>query len=160
VFSGSIPWLTMNVLGKKMRFFQIVDDTLGVFHTHLVAGLVGGFLVGIFATEEGCLAFAAISTGGAITGNGKQVGEQLLAFAFIVGWNVVITSLICCFIQYVCRIPLRMSEDELLAGDDAVHGEAAYSFNDDPEVTSIMRGKIVHDDFDAGSHDQVHALSY
>jgi Amt family ammonium transporter len=30
------------------------------------------------------------------------------------------------FIKYVLRIPLRMSEAELLAGDDAVHGEAAY----------------------------------
>jgi Amt family ammonium transporter len=33
-----------------------------------------------------------------------------------------------CFIKYVLRIPLRMSEDELLAGDDAIHGEAAYVF--------------------------------
>lgn len=31
-----------------------------------------------------------------------------------------------CFIKYVLRIPLRMSEDDLLVGDDAIHGEAAY----------------------------------
>jgi len=31
------------------------------------------------------------------------------------------------FIKYVCRVPLRMTEEELLAGDDAVHGEAAYT---------------------------------
>lgn len=31
-----------------------------------------------------------------------------------------------CFIKYVCRIPLRMSEEQLLAGDDMIHGEAAY----------------------------------
>lgn len=30
------------------------------------------------------------------------------------------------FIKYVLRIPLRMSEEELLAGDDMIHGEAAY----------------------------------
>src|ERR1700760_2027312 len=155
VCSGSIPWFTMNVLGKRLRVFQMVDDTLGVFHTHLVAGFIGGFLVGIFATEEGCLAFAAISPGGAITGNGMQIVEQLAAFAFIVGWNIVVTSLICCFIKYVCRVPLRMSEEELLAGDDAVHGEAAYSFNDDPEVTSIMPGKIMYEDVEAGSRDPV-----
>jgi Amt family ammonium transporter len=39
---------------------------------------------------------------------------------------MVWTSLIMCFIKYVLRIPLRMSEAELLAGDDAIHGEAAY----------------------------------
>jgi Amt family ammonium transporter len=141
----------MNIIGKKFSLFTVVDDTLGVFHTHLVAGFVGGFLTGIFATEEGCLAFGAISTGGAITGNAAQLGEQMAAFCFIVGWNVVVTSLICIFIKYVCRIPLRMSEEELLAGDDAVHGEAAYSFNDDPEVTSFMPGKIMHEDVESGS---------
>lgn len=31
-----------------------------------------------------------------------------------------------CFIKYVLRIPLRMSEDELLAGSDMIHGEAPY----------------------------------
>jgi Amt family ammonium transporter len=30
------------------------------------------------------------------------------------------------FIKYVLRVPLRMSEEELLAGDDMIHGEAAY----------------------------------
>jgi ammonium transporter, Amt family len=40
------------------------------------------------------------------------------------------TSLIMVFIKYALRIPLRMSEDELLVGDDAVHGEDAYAFGD------------------------------
>jgi ammonium transporter, Amt family len=31
-----------------------------------------------------------------------------------------------CFIKYVFRIPLRMSEAELLVGSDMIHGEAAY----------------------------------
>jgi Amt family ammonium transporter len=31
-----------------------------------------------------------------------------------------------CFIKYFLRIPLRMSEAELLAGSDMIHGEAAY----------------------------------
>lgn len=40
------------------------------------------------------------------------------------------TSLIMLFIKHVCRVPLRMSEAELLVGDDAVHGESAYAFHD------------------------------
>jgi Amt family ammonium transporter len=42
------------------------------------------------------------------------------------GWNIVWTSLILIFIKYALRIPLRMTEAELLVGDDAIHGEAAY----------------------------------
>jgi Amt family ammonium transporter len=30
------------------------------------------------------------------------------------------------FIKYVLRVPLRMSDEELEAGDDMIHGEAAY----------------------------------
>lgn len=74
--SGTIAWLSMNIMGKKVKLFRVVDDTLGVFHTHLVAGLVGGFSAGLFATTEGTAAFFAVSTGGAIEGRGKQVWLQ------------------------------------------------------------------------------------
>jgi len=70
--SGSVPWITMNVLGKT-KSMKRVDDTLGVFHTHMVAGFLGGFAVGIFATIDGCASFALTIPGGAIDGNGRQV---------------------------------------------------------------------------------------
>lgn len=35
------------------------------------------------------------------------------------------------FIKYVCRVPLRLSEEELLIGDDAIHGEVAYYMAED-----------------------------
>ena len=41
---------------------------------------------------------------------------------FVIGWNIVWTSLILLFIKFVLRIPLRMSEADLLIGDDAIHG--------------------------------------
>ncbi|XAR73722.1 hypothetical protein NMG60_11007789 [Bertholletia excelsa] len=47
--SGSVPWYTMMVLHRRSAFFQKVDDTLGVFHTHAVAGLLGGILSGVLA---------------------------------------------------------------------------------------------------------------
>ena len=40
------------------------------------------------------------------------------------------TSVVLLFIQYVLRIPLRMSEEKLRIGDDAIHGEDAYAFGD------------------------------
>jgi len=149
VCSGSIPWVTMNILGTRLKFFTAVDDTLGVVHTHLVAGVVGGFLVGIFATAEGCAAFALLTPGGAIEGNGKQIGWQLAGALFIIGWNVVWTSLIMAFIKYVCRVPLRMSDEDCLIGDDAIHGEAAYTFGEGVEV-STLHGENVRSDVEMG----------
>lgn len=32
------------------------------------------------------------------------------------------------FIKYGLRIPLRMSEEELLAGSEMIHGEVPYTF--------------------------------
>lgn len=122
----------MNIAGKKWSLFtHHVDDTLGITHTHMVAGAIGGFMTGIFATVEGCYAFGITNPGGAIAGNGRQIWLQIVGALFIIGWNVVWTSLVMMFIKYVLRIPLRMSDEDLLIGDDAVHGEEAYYFFDD-----------------------------
>jgi len=75
--SGSIPWFSMNIMGKKLAFFRKVDDTLGVYHTHAVAGIMGGMMTGILATTEGCAAFGLTNPGGAIDGNWKQVASNI-----------------------------------------------------------------------------------
>ena len=161
VCSGSIPWMSMNLVGKRSKLFtHYVDDTLGITHTHMVAGTVGGFLVGLFATAEGTSGFGLTTEGGAIAGNGRQVWLQIVGALFIIGWNLCWTSLIMLFIKYVLRIPLRMTEEELLIGDDAIHGEEAYCFYDD--VTGLVptpsvearafdrMAHIHHDDYKGG----------
>jgi len=135
--SGSVPWLTMNYASRLSLFRHHVDDCLGIFHTHAVPGFLGGFLTGIFATAEGDAAFGLTNPGGAINNYGKQVWLQLVGALFVIGWNVVWTSLILLFIKHVLRIPLRMSEEMLLVGDDAIHGEAAYSLADDVYLENL-----------------------
>ena len=127
--SGTLPWISMNVAGRKLGLFRIVDDTMGVFHTHMVAGFIGGMCVGFFATGSGDAAFALTNPGGAIDGNWKQVWLQLVGALFVIGWNLAVTSIICLLIKLV--VPLRMSEEALEIGDDAVHGEEAYAFYGD-----------------------------
>ena len=51
------------------------------------------------------------------------------------------TSIILLFIRFVLRIPLRMRDEDLLIGDDAVHGEDAYAFGD-------TRRSLLHGDTD------------
>ncbi|TPX31768.1 hypothetical protein SmJEL517_g04974 [Synchytrium microbalum] len=127
VASGSIPWFTMNVLGKRVALLQMVDDTLGVLHTHAVAGVVGGFFTGILTTGAGCAAFACVSPGGGAFGNWHQLLLQLAGAGFIIGWNIVMTSLIMVVLRFTLGV--RMSEEELLLGDEAIHGEEAYTLN-------------------------------
>ena len=132
--SGSIPWFTMNIAHKRMSFMRHFDDTLGIFHTHFVAAIIGGCGTGIFATGRGVAAFNLAAAGGAINGNGVQVGYQIAGAMFIIGWNAVWTSLILLFIKYVLRVPLRMKEEDLLIGDMAVHGEEPYVFGDGASI--------------------------
>jgi Amt family ammonium transporter len=127
----------MNIVGKKVSFFRHVDDTLGVFHTHTVAGSLGGFMVGIFANTQGSEAFALTTKGGAIERNGRQVWLQIVGALFIIALNIVMTTIILLFIKLF--VPLRMPEEMLLVGDDAIHGESAYTFFDSSE-RSLLYG--------------------
>ena len=144
--SGSIPWLSMNILGKQKWFLEFSDDVVGDFHTHLVGGVLGGFLTGIFATSDGVAAFALLSPGGAIDGYGKQVWLQIVGFLFIIGINLFMTSFVCLFIKYVCRVPLRYNEDQLLIGDAEVHGELPYAFFHDGRHDYDVRYGAPQDD--------------
>uniref|UniRef100_A0A7N0VAZ3 Ammonium transporter AmtB-like domain-containing protein n=1 Tax=Kalanchoe fedtschenkoi TaxID=63787 RepID=A0A7N0VAZ3_KALFE len=113
---------------------HIVDDTLGVFHTHAVAGLLGGLLTGLFAEPVLCrIVLPEPNSRGAFYGGtgGVQFLKQIVAALFVIGWNIVSTTLILLFIRLF--IPLRMSEDQLAIGDDAVHGEEAYALWGDGE---------------------------
>ncbi|XP_019710946.2 ammonium transporter 2 member 3-like [Elaeis guineensis] len=135
LISGSVPWYTMMVLHRRIAFFQKVDDTLGAFHTHAVAGALGGLIAGLLAHprltklvypkdqyQPGLLyTFKDGKPGPGF----KQLGDQILGAVFIAVWNIVVTTLICLAIRIF--MPLRMDEEDLRIGDDAVHGEEAYA---------------------------------
>ncbi|KAM3709906.1 hypothetical protein ACJW31_02G209900 [Castanea mollissima] len=160
--SGLLPWYTMMVLHRKSAFFQCVDDTLGVFHTHAVAGTSGEFLSGFFAKPAllrlmygsdryGLGLFYGLESGKLKNGL-RQIGYQL-AGVLITVCNAVITSIICIFISRI--VNLRMDEDALEIGDDAAHGEEAYALWGDgekmytplrlhisPRLPSLCRGQV------------------
>ncbi|KAA8517745.1 hypothetical protein F0562_015196 [Nyssa sinensis] len=134
ILSGSIPWFSMMILHKKSTLLQKVDNTLGVFHTHAVAGLLGGLLTGLLAEPALCrLILPVTNSRGAFYGGngGVQLLKQLVAALFVIGWNIVSTTVILLVIKIF--IPLRMPEEQLMIGDDAVHGEEAYALWGDGE---------------------------
>ncbi|KAJ4819862.1 Ammonium transporter [Rhynchospora pubera] len=143
LFSGSVPWFTMMILHKKSSLLQKVDDTLAVFHTHAVAGLLGGILTGILAHPQ--LASIELPVPGtmgfAYGGDFTQVYKQIIGALFIIGWNIFATTAILIAIGWF--IPLRMPDDQLMIGDDAAHGEEAYALWGDGEKFDVMRHETI-----------------
>ncbi|KAK2991643.1 hypothetical protein RJ640_000282 [Escallonia rubra] len=155
IISGSIPWYTMMILHHKIKLLRYVDDTFAVFHTHAIAGSLGGILTGFFAVPKLSRLFFSVADWekyiglayglqtGRTSAGFHQMAVQLVGIAFIVCLNIVTTSLICLFIKLI--VPLRMSEEELDIGDDAVHGEEAYALWDDGQRFDNSKLNSIYD---------------
>jgi Amt family ammonium transporter len=128
VCAGIIPWLSANKL-QTSALMNKVDDTLSVFSTHGVAGLMGGLLTGVLANPDMLLYIGTekdapgINATGWYYGNFTQLIYQAVAALFIIVLNAVATFVI---LKVIGRfVPLRMDEKSLQIGDLAVHGEVA-----------------------------------
>ncbi|XP_059645761.1 ammonium transporter 2 member 4-like [Cornus florida] len=155
IISGSVPWYTMMVLHHKIKLLRYVDDTMAVFHTHAIAGSLGGILTGFFAVPKLSRLFymvpdwerfigLAYGLQSGRTGAGfRQMSIQLLGIVFIVSLNVVTSSLICLFIKLI--VPLRLNDEDLQIGDEAVHGEEAYALWGDGDRFEKSRNNSVYD---------------
>jgi Amt family ammonium transporter len=128
IAAGVIPFFTFNYL-VKLPPFNRIDDTLGVMHTHLIAGAVGGLMVGLLADPNvvvypGTGKTASIAATGLLFGNPQQFYAQVIGLVFILVWDGVMTFAILKLISIF--IPLRLTDKQLEIGDEAVHGDAAY----------------------------------
>ncbi len=141
--ASSIVWFSFNKLGSR-GIFRRVDDTLGVVHTHGVAGLVGGLLVGILADPHvivypGSGKTPGFSVTGLLYGNAHQLLVQAGAAVTVIVWDALMTFVLLKLVGLV--VPLRASEEELEQGDLAVHGEEAYA----SELVVIADGRVMTD---------------
>ncbi|XP_016434618.2 ammonium transporter 2 member 5-like [Nicotiana tabacum] len=155
LMSGCIPWFSMMFLHKKMWLLKQVDDTMAVFHTHAVAGTLGAILAGVLANPRLSRIFYMVDDWPKYIGfaygiqNGRsraglrQLWVQLIGIGFVFVWNVISTSVICLLIRMV--VPLRMTEEEVSEGDNAVHGEEAYALWGDGEKFDNSRLQLVHE---------------
>ncbi|HXM56854.1 MAG TPA: ammonium transporter [Candidatus Dormibacteraeota bacterium] len=128
VVAGAVPFFTFNYL-VRIPPFNRIDDTLGVVHTHLIPGAIGGLMVGLLADPNivvypGSGNTAGFAATGLLFGNPKQFVAQIIGLLFILVWDGIATFVLLKLISLV--IPLRLTDKQLEIGDEAVHGDAAY----------------------------------
>jgi Amt family ammonium transporter len=134
LLAGTIPWLSINY-AMRLSIFRRVDDTLGVFHTHGVAGALGGLMTGVMANPNMIVYVATGSAGavyvkGLVYGNPHQLLIQALALLFIIGYDAVATFIVIKLVGLV--VPLRAPESHLEIGDREIHGEVAQDLDPYP----------------------------
>jgi Amt family ammonium transporter len=118
IAGGVCAW----AVGLKFRFN--LDDSLDVVGVHLVGGIIGTVLIGLFSTSKGAGGVDGLFYGGGL----GSLGDQALGALIAIAWSGVATAIIGLAIKYT--IGWRISEeDEVNDGIDlAQHGESAYDF--------------------------------
>ena len=117
-------------LAVRLKYRLRLDDSLDVVAVHLVGGLVGTLLVGLFATT----AVNPLGADGLFYGGGLAVlGRQSVAAFAVLGYSFVVTLLIGLAIKHT--IGLRVDAEAEVAGiDEAEHAESGY------ELSGLLRG--------------------
>jgi Amt family ammonium transporter len=130
VVASSLVWMSWNWLGRT-KPFKKVDDALGVVHTHGVAGLAGGLLVGVLADPRvieylgNGADVADVSSAGWLWGHHPgQILIQLGAALTVIIWDAFVTFVILRVLGLFMK--LRAPDEVLEAGDIAIHDEEAY----------------------------------
>ncbi len=102
----------------QIKFKMGFDDSLDVIAVHLVGGITGSLLLGIFATD---------AYGGLLAGGGASLlGKQFVAVIVTMVYSFVISYILAKIID--ATIGLRVTEDEEAEGLDLTqHAESAYT---------------------------------
>jgi len=109
-------------VGLKYKFN--FDDSLDVVGVHLVGGIVGSLLIGLFATGGVGQTAKGLFYGGGLA----QLGKQFVGVGAVLGYSLVVSAIIALLIDKT--IGFTVDEDVEVAGiDQAEHAETAYDFS-------------------------------
>ncbi len=107
-----------------LKFKLGYDDSLDVVGVHLVGGIIGTVLIGVFSTSEGAGGIDGLLYGGGV----GSLGDQSLGVLVAIAFSGIITAVIALAIKYT--IGLRLAEEDEVEGIDFVaHGESAYDIH-------------------------------
>jgi len=110
-------------IALKMRFRY--DDSLDVVAVHLVGGVVGSVLLGVFADAS----VNPLGKDGLFFGGGfGRLGERILAVVVVLVFSFVVSAGIGLSLKATLRGGIRVSEEDEDVGLDLTqHAESAYS---------------------------------
>ncbi|MEO9324922.1 ammonium transporter [Nocardioides sp. C4-1] len=107
-----------------LKFKLGYDDSLDVVGVHLVGGIIGTVLIGLFSTADGAGGIDGLFYGGGVDSLVDQVLGVLVAIVYV----GVLTTIIGLAIKFT--IGLRLDEESEVGGIDlAEHGESAYDLH-------------------------------
>jgi Amt family ammonium transporter len=111
------------VFAVTLKFRVGVDDSLDVFGVHLVGGVIGTVMIGLFASSA---INPAVTRHGLLLGGGlSQLGEQALGVLAAAAFSFVATWLLATLVQRT--VGLRVGpEGESTGLDTFLHAESAY----------------------------------
>jgi len=120
-----------SAVGLKFRFGY--DDSLDVVGVHLVGGMIGALLTGVFADT----AINSAGTDGLLFGGGFELlGTQAVAVTATIAFSLVASLGILKFVQ--ATVGLRVTEEEELGGVDlALHAEVGYALAEGGTTISL-----------------------
>ncbi len=110
-------------LAIQLKFRMKYDDSLDVIAVHLVGGLIGTLLLGLFADT----AVNSLGADGLFFGGGAELlGKQFVAAGATIAWSGVISFILAKVID--ATIGLRVTPDQEAEGLDlSQHAENAYT---------------------------------
>ncbi|KAL4068504.1 ammonium transporter AmtB-like domain-containing protein [Scleroderma yunnanense] len=114
----------------QLKFIFKFDDTLDIFASHAIGGVVGNILTGLFA-QSSVAGLDGITNipGGWLDHHWKQLGIQLADSVSGMSYSFVMTTIILWVMHYIPGLRLRCDEEtEILGVDDAEMGEFAYDY--------------------------------
>ncbi|KAL0947810.1 hypothetical protein HGRIS_013882 [Hohenbuehelia grisea] len=125
----------------QLKFLFGYDDTLDVFASHAIGGVVGNLLTGLFA-QASIAASDGVSApilGGWLDRHYIQLAYQLADSAAGMGYSFVMTTIILWIMHFVPGLRLRVDEDtEMIGIDDTQMGEFSYDYVDlDPDLRGM-----------------------
>ncbi|KAG1893816.1 ammonium transporter AmtB-like domain-containing protein [Suillus fuscotomentosus] len=114
----------------QLKFIFKYDDTLDIFASHAIGGIVGNVLTGLFAQSSVAGADGiTMIPGGWLDQNYRQLGIQLADSVSGLSYSFVMTTIILWVMHYIPGLRIRCDEEtEILGVDDAEMGEFAYDY--------------------------------
>jgi ammonium transporter, Amt family len=117
-------------LAVQLKYRLGYDDSLDVVGVHMVGGVVGGVLLGLFADSTIVGSEAGDFADGMLFGGGSELlVEQVVAIVVVLAFSFVVTFLIAKVLDAL--VGLRVDEAIEVSGlDRAEHAEAGYNLAD------------------------------